>query len=195
MPLATLPLLFFLLLLLPRLRTMAYAHTQRAALVQVPELQELLRHSVKSRGRENVVIIMMADRLLVQPRGKRPEAVSGHLLAQAEREAHQEQPRRQAFAVDAAAFPKSAHVFEEVGVGEDNSLVGGVVCEGVVCSEGGLRTRPHGERWHVDVAGTVRLHAVHKGFAGPKEALKAEKTVLVVSHHFKSVFCKKSITA
>lgn len=129
---------------------------------------------MKSRGRENVVVIMVADRSLVQPYGKRPETVSGHLFAQAEREAHQEQPRRQAFAVDAAALPKPADVFEEVGVGEDNSLVGGGVCKGVVCAEGGLGTGLHGERWHVDVAGTVRLHALYEGFAGPKQALKAE---------------------
>lgn len=154
---------------------MAYTHTQRAALVQLPELQELLRHSVKSRGRENVVVIMVADRLLVKPYGKRPETVSRHLLAQAEREAHQEQPCRQAFAVDAAVLPESADVFEEVWVGEDNCLVGGGVCEGVVCTEGGLSTGLHGERWHVDVAGTVHLHALHKGFAGPKQALKAER--------------------
>lgn len=71
---------------------MAHTHTQRAGLVQVPKLQELLGHGVKSRGWENVVIIMMADRSLVQAYGKWPETVSGHLFAYAKRKTHQEQP-------------------------------------------------------------------------------------------------------
>lgn len=85
--------LVFPLRLLPLFRTIANPHAQRAALVQVPELQELLRHGVKSRGWENVVIIVVADRSLIQPHRKWPKTVSGYLFTQAKGKAHQEQPR------------------------------------------------------------------------------------------------------
>ncbi len=122
---------------------------------------------MKSRGWENVVIIMVADRPLIQSHRKWPETISCHLFAQAKGKAHKEQPCGQPFAMDAVALPESADVFKEVWVGKEDSLVGGGVCKGVVCTQGWVSARLHGERWYVDVAGTICLHTLYEGFAGP----------------------------
>lgn len=159
--------LFFLLRFLSFFCTIANLHTQRAALMQVPELQKFLRHGVKSRGWENVVIIMVADWLLIQSHRKWPETISGNLFTQAKGKAHQEQPCGQAFAVDAVVPPESTNIFKEVRVGKQDSLVGGGVCKGVVCPQGGVSAGFHGEGWYVDVARAICLHTLYKGFAGP----------------------------
>lgn len=60
----------------------SHPNAQRAAFVQVPKLHELLRHGVEPLTGQDVVVVMVADRLLVQADGKRPEAVGCHFLAQ-----------------------------------------------------------------------------------------------------------------
>lgn len=57
-------------------------HAQGATFVQMPKLDKLLRHGVEPFIGKDIVIVMVADWLLIQVNGKRPEAVGCHLLAQ-----------------------------------------------------------------------------------------------------------------
>lgn len=76
--------------------------------------------------------------------------------------------------MDAVVLPESTDIFKKVWVSKEDSLVGGRVCKGMVCPQGGVSAGLHRECWYVDVAGTICLHALYEGFAGPKEVLKAE---------------------
>lgn len=117
----------------PLLRGAApHPHAERTAFVQVPELDKLLRHGVKPRVGQDVVVVMMADRLLVQVAGKRPEAVRCHFLAQPQGQADQEEPGGEAFGVHAAGLPELPHRAQELGVGKEHGEVGGGVRQGVM---------------------------------------------------------------
>ncbi len=142
--------------------------------MQVPKLDELLRHGMEPFIGQDVVVVVMADRLLVQADGKRPEAIGGHFLAQPQGQADQKEPRGEAFGVYAAGFPEFSHCAQEIGVGEEHGEVGGGVRQGVIRPQRRVGARLHGERWHVDVAGAVDLHTVHKRFSGPQKVLKSE---------------------
>lgn len=158
-----------------RLRGAApHLQTQRTAFVQVPKLDKLLGHGMEPRVGQDVVVVMVADRLLVQVEGERPEAVSGHFLAQPQGQTDQEEPRGEAFGVHAVGLPEFPHCVQELRVGKEHGEVGGGVCQGVIRPQWRVGARLHGERRHVDVAGAVDLHAVHKGFSRPQQVLKPE---------------------
>lgn len=137
-------------------------HAQSAAFVQLPELDELLWHGVEPLIGQDVVVVVVADRLLVQVDGEGPEAVNRHLLAQRQGQADHEEPRGEALGVHVAGFPEFPHSAQEVGVGEEHSEVGVGVGQGVVGPQRRVSAGAHGESWHVDVTGTVDLHTVHK---------------------------------
>lgn len=146
--------------------------TQHAALVQVPELQELLGHGVEPRVGQHVVVVVVADRLLVQVNGEGPEAVGRHLLAQPQRQAHHEEACGKAAGVHAARLPEVARSAQELRVGKQHGEVRGGVGQGIGRPQRGLGPGLGGERWHVDVAGAIGLHALHKVFPGPQEVLE-----------------------
>lgn len=152
----------------------SHPHAQRAAFVQSPELDELLRHGVEPLIGQDVVVVVVADGPLVQVDGEGPEAVNPHLLAQRQGQADHEEPCGEALGVHVAALPEFPHRAQEFGVGKEHGEVGGGVGEGVVGPDRRLGAGPHGERWHVHVAATVDLHTVHKVFPRPEEALKSD---------------------
>lgn len=145
---------------------------QHATFMQVPELQELLGHGVEPRVGQHVVVVMVADWLLVQVDGERPEAVGRHLLAQPQCQAHHEEARGEAASVHAPRLPKVPHRAQEFRVGEENGEVGRGVGQGVGRPQRRLGAGLGGERRHVDVAGAVGLHALHKLLPGPQEVLE-----------------------
>lgn len=151
----------------------SHSHAQCATFVQMPKLYKLLRHGVEPFIGQDIVVVMVTDRLLVQADGKRPEAVGSHLLAQPQGQADQEEPCGEAFGVHVVGFPEFSHRAQEFGVGKEHGEVGGGVCQGVVRPQWWVSARLHGERRHVDVAGAVDLHTVHKIFSRPQKALKS----------------------
>lgn len=113
----------------PALRGAAsHPHAQRAAFVQLPELDELLRHGVEPLIGQDVVVVVVADRLLVQVDGEGPEAINRHLLAQRKGQADHEEPCGEALGVHVAGFPEFPHRAQEFGVGKEHGEVGGGVC-------------------------------------------------------------------
>lgn len=60
----------------------SHPHTKRAAFVQMPKLDKLLRHGMEPFIGQDVVVVMVADRSLIQVDGKRPEAVGCDFLTQ-----------------------------------------------------------------------------------------------------------------
>lgn len=140
----------------------------------MPKLDELLGHGVEPLVWQDVVVVVVADRLLVQAHGERPEAVGRHFLAQPQGQADQEEPRGEALGVHAAGFPEFSHRAQEFWVGKEHGEVGGGVCQGVVRPQRQVGARLHGEGWHIDVAGAVDLHAVHESFSRPQKVLKSE---------------------
>lgn len=139
----------------------------------MPELDELLRHGVEPLIGQDVVIVVVADRLLVQVDGEGPETVNCHLLAQRQGQADHEEPRGEALGVHIAGFPEFPHSAQEVGVGEEHSEVGVGVGQGVVGPQRRVSAGAHGESRHVDVTGTVDLHTVHKVLPWPEKVLKS----------------------
>lgn len=140
----------------------------------MPKLDELLGHGMEPLVWQDVVVVVVADRLLVQAHGERPEAVGRHFLAQPQGQADQEEPSGEALGVHAAGFPEFSHRAQEFWVGKEHGEVGGGVCQGVVRPQRQVGARLHGEGWHVDVAGAVDLHTVHKSFPRPQKVLKSE---------------------
>lgn len=140
--------------------------------MQEPELQELLGHGVEARVGQHVVVVVVADGAAAQVQREGPEAVDGHVLAQPQGRADQEQPRGEALGVDALALPEAADAPQEGGVGEQHRLPGAGVLQRVIDPQRRARARAHGERRHVDVAAVVHLHAVHKGLPGPQQVLE-----------------------
>lgn len=142
--------------------------------MQLPELDKLLRHGVEPAERQHVIVVVVADGLLVEPNAERPEAVGRHLLTQPQRQADQEEACGQALGMHSATLPELSHGPEKLGVGKQHGEVGRGVGKGVVCPQGGVGARLHGEGWHVNVAGAVGLHALHKAFPRPKKVLEPE---------------------
>lgn len=142
--------------------------------MQLPELDELLRHGVEPLIGQDVVVVVVADWLLVQVDGEGPEAVNRHLLAERKGQADHEEPCGEALGMHVASFPEFPHCAQEFGVGKEHGEVGGGVCQGVVGPQRRLGAGSHGEGGHVDVAGAIDLHTVHKVFSRPEKALKSD---------------------
>lgn len=155
--------------------TASHLNSQSAAFVEVPQLDELLRHGVEPLTGQDVVIVMVADGLPIQCDGERPKAVNCHLIAHPQGQADQEEARREALGMNAACFPEFAYVAQEVRVGEEHGEVGGGVCDGVVRPERWVGAGLHGERWHVDEAGAVCLQIVQESFSRPEKTLESEE--------------------
>lgn len=123
---------------------------------------------MESGVRQDIVIVVMADKLPVQVHRELPEAVNCYFLTQTKGSADQEKPRGKAFGMNTFTLPELANVPQKVWVGKKDCLLGPKILQGVVDAEGGSRPCFHGEGWHIDVAVVIDLHAVHKGFSGPQ---------------------------
>lgn len=151
----------------------SHMHSQRATLVQMPQLQKLLRHGVEASERQDVVVVVVADEVIPQAQRKGPEAVDGDFLAQPQRQADQEEACGEALGTHATPLPELAHALQEVWVGEEHRLVGAAVGEGVVGPQRGVRARLHREGRHVDVARAIGLHALHERLPRPQQVLES----------------------
>lgn len=140
--------------------------------MQVPELDELLGHGMEPRVGQHVVVVVVTDRLLVQVDGEGPESVGGHFLAQPQGQADHEEARGEALGVHTVRLPELTHRVQELGVGKEHGEVGGDVCQRVVRPQREVGARLRGERRHVDVAGAVDLHMLHKILSRPQKVLE-----------------------
>lgn len=147
-------------------------HSQCTDFMKVPELEEFLRHGMETRVGQDVVVVVVADRLLMHIHGEGPEAIDGHFLAEAQGRAHQEESCRQALGVDSPVFPELPNATQEVGVGKEHCLIGTDIGQCVINPEGWLGPCLHGKGRHVDIAVVIDFHVVHKCLSGPQQVLK-----------------------
>lgn len=91
--------------------------------MEIPELEKLLRHGMKARKGQDVVIVVVADGLLMHIHREGPEAIDGHLLTEAQGCAHQKEPRGQAFGMNSPTFPELPNATQKVGVSKEHCLV------------------------------------------------------------------------
>lgn len=131
--------------------------------MQLPQPQELLRHGVEAGEGQDVVIVVVAYESLIQAHREGPEAIGGDLLTESQRQAHKKEACGETLGMDASGLPEPVHIPQEVWIGKEQRLVGVTVGQGVANPKGWVRPWSHGEGRHVDVAGAISLHALHKG--------------------------------
>lgn len=87
---------------------------------------------MESRIRQDIVIVVMANKLPVQVHRERPEAVNCYFFTQTEGSTDQEKSCGKPFGMDTFALPELPNVTQEIGVGKKDRLLGTKVLQGVI---------------------------------------------------------------
>lgn len=92
--------------------------------MKVPELEKFLRHGMKARKGQDIIIVVVADGLLMHIHREGPEAIDGHILTEAQGCAHQKESCGQAFGMNSSTFPELSNATQKVGISKEHCLIG-----------------------------------------------------------------------